>query len=150
MSWIRFSFESSLDEIFLVSLVVNQVCNHIGLDEVSAYKVELCAVESVTNAIRHAYHHQVGNEVAVLIRFDQSRIELEIQDRGDPMPPQCVERLQNGSRVLDFDPFDIAALPEHGMGLQIIHEIMDETAYTSNAGVNCLRLIKQIRAGSVQ
>jgi serine/threonine-protein kinase RsbW len=145
LSWLRFSFESSLDEIFLVSLVVNQVCSHMGLDEVLAYQIELCAVEAVTNAIRHAYRQHAGNEVTVLIRFDAARIDLEIRDRGQSMPPQYVERLRNGSKVLDFDPSDIAALPENGMGLQIIHEVMDETAYSSEGGGNCLRLTKLLR-----
>jgi serine/threonine-protein kinase RsbW len=142
MSWLRFSFASSLDEIFLVSLVLGQVCRHLGLDEALAYKIELCAVEGVTNSIRHAYQQRAGNEVTVLIRFDRARVDLEIQDRGSPMPPQFVERLRNGSRVLDFDPSDIAALPENGMGLQIIHEVMDETAYSTIEGINCLRLTK--------
>jgi serine/threonine-protein kinase RsbW len=142
LSWLRFSFESRLDEIFLVSLVVNQVCNHIGLDEVLAYQLELCAVEGVTNAIRHAYQGEAGNEVTVLIRFSDKRIDLEIRDRGNAMAPQYAERLRNGCQVLDFDPSDIASLPESGMGLQIIHEVMDETAYSSQDGMNCLRLSK--------
>jgi len=145
LSWLRFSFNSSLDEIFLVSLVVNQICNHMTLDEVLAYQIELCAVEGVTNAIRHAYAEQSGNEVTVLIRFDEARIDLEIMDRGTAMPPSCVERLRNGHPVFDFDPRDMAALPECGMGLQIIHEAMDETNYTSAEGVNCLRLTKRLR-----
>lgn len=142
MSWLRFSFESRLDEIYLVSLVVSQVCSHMGLDEVLAYQIELCAVEGVTNAIRHAYGLREGNEVTVLMRFDERRIDLEIQDRGHSMAPQYVERLRKGSRVLDFDPSDLPSLPESGMGLQIIHEVMDETAYTSDTGVNCLKLTK--------
>ncbi len=142
MSWLRFSFASSLDEVFLVSLVVNQVCRHLGLEEVLAYQIELCAVEGVTNAIRHAYQGEAGNEVTVLIRFSDKRIDLEIRDRGNAMAPQYTERLRNGSPVLDFDPSDIASLPESGMGLQIIHEVMDETAYSSQDGMNCLRLSK--------
>jgi serine/threonine-protein kinase RsbW len=145
LSWLRFSFESRLDEVFLVSLVVSQVCSHLGLDEVLAYQIELCVVEGVTNAIRHAYQGEAGSEVTVLIRFDERRIDLEILDRGRAMAPQYVERLRNGSQVLDFDPSDIAALPESGMGLQIIHEVMDQTAYSSEGGVNCLRLTKLLQ-----
>jgi serine/threonine-protein kinase RsbW len=142
LSWLRFSFESRLEEIFLVSLVVNRVCAHIGLDDVLAGKIELSAMEAVTNVIRHAYHHRAGNEVSVMMRFDDERIELEIADRGDPMAPQYVERLRKGSRVLDFDPSDLQSLPEGGMGLQIIHEVMDTAAYSSDGGMNRLKLTK--------
>lgn len=69
---------------------------------------------------------------------------LEILDCGDAMPPPFRERLRNGSRVLDFDPGDIQSLPESGMGLQIIHEIMDEVDYRSDAGVNRLSLMKSM------
>ena len=144
MSWLRFSFESNLNEIFLVSLVVKQICTHIGINEVLSYQIELCAVEGVTNAIRHAYQQQHGNEVTVLIRFDKARIELDIVDHGSPMPPSCVERLQNGSRVFDFDPSDLSSLPESGMGLQIMREVMDETAYMSDGSANTLRLTKML------
>jgi len=142
VTWLRLSFESRLDEIFLVSLVVNGVCQKKGLDEITAYQIELCAVEAVTNAIRHAYSLEAGKEVTVLFRFDRDRIDLEIQDHGNPMSMQTRERLMNGSRVLDFDPADIQSLPESGMGLQIIHEIMDEVAYTSDGTGNRLCLTK--------
>jgi len=142
LSWLRFSFESRLDQVFLVSLVVKNVCAHLGLDEILAYQIELSAVEGVTNAIRHAYGHRAGNEVTVLLRFDASRIELEIQDSGNSMPPQYVDRLKNGCQVLNFDPTDIQSLPESGMGLQIIHEVMDSAAYSTDRGVNSLRLTK--------
>jgi serine/threonine-protein kinase RsbW len=146
LSWLRFSLESRLDEIHLVSLIVSQVCKHIGIDEVLTYQIELCAVEAVTNAIRHAYRLETGNEVTVLMTFDETRIDLEILDRGHSMAPQYVERLRNGSSVLNFDPSNIAALPESGMGLQIMREVMDETAYSTSLGINCLKLTKVLRA----
>ena len=146
LSWLRFTFESRLDDLFLVSLVVNQICKHIGLEEVLAYQIELCAVEGVTNAIRHAYRSNAGNEVTVVVRFDETRIELEVSDRGVPMPQEYVARLRTGSQVLNFDPSDTQGLPVGGMGLQIIHEVMDETAYTSDDGVNRLRMTKLLRS----
>ena len=144
MSWLRFSFDSCLDQIFLVSLVINGLCQHLGLDEVTTAEVEVSAVEGVTNVIRHAYHQRAGNQVDVLIRFDQERLELEITDRGDSMSSECVDRLRNGSNVLEFDLSNVQALPEGGMGLQIIHQAMDMTAYTSEGGINCLRLTKRL------
>lgn len=144
MSWLRFSFESCLDEISLVSLIVNGVCRKVGLDEIAAYQIELCAVEGVTNAIRHAYHQQPGNEVTVLVRFDRERLYLEIADRGEAMAQHIRERLRNGSRVFHFDPSDLQSLPENGMGLQIIHEIMDKVDYVSDGSVNRLVLSKEL------
>jgi anti-sigma regulatory factor (Ser/Thr protein kinase) len=77
-----------------------------------------------------------------MLRFDERQFEMEILDRGHAMAPQYADRLLNGCNVLEFDPSDIAALPESGMGLQILHEVMDAAVYSSEGGVNCLRLTK--------
>jgi serine/threonine-protein kinase RsbW len=142
LSRLRLSFDSRLDETFLVSLIVNKVCMSLGMDDVSAFHVELSAVEGFTNAIRHAYHERAGNEVQVLIHCDEQRIDVEIHDCGDSMPSHYVEQLRLGSRVLGFDTTDLQSLPESGMGLELIHQVMDETEYTTAGGVNCLRLTK--------
>jgi serine/threonine-protein kinase RsbW len=145
LSWLRFSIQSKLDEIFLVSLVVRQVCTHFRVDEIVGYQIELCTVEAVTNAIRHAYHQKADNEVTVLMQVSEEQIDLEIQDFGDSMDPKYIERLRAGCEVLNFDPTDLESLPESGMGLQIMHEVMDEATYTSDGTINRLMLSKRIQ-----
>ena len=54
MSRLRLTINSDLNDVYLVGLTVNRICEHLRMDSVQAYEVELCAVEAVTNAIRHA------------------------------------------------------------------------------------------------
>jgi serine/threonine-protein kinase RsbW len=112
----------------------------------ATHEVELCAVEAVTNAIRHAYRNEPDNEVSLTLNIRDDRLELEVVDTGTAMSPAQQQKLAEGSDVLDFDPSDHATLPEGGMGLQIIHKVMDEVSYKQEAGVNSLQLIRLIRA----
>jgi len=43
---------------------------------------------------------------------------------------------------MDFDPRDVRALPEGGMGLYIVRSVMDEVTYQSHAGVNTVGMAK--------
>src|SRR5688500_4926911 len=101
------------------------------MDPVDAYRVELCAVEAVTNAIRHAYGNQPGDEVSVTVVMRDNQLEVEVADTGLAMLAAQVSRLRYGSDVFDFDARERACVPEGGMGLQIMHEAMDEVSYNT-------------------
>ena len=142
MSRFRLSIDSNLADLFVVSMVVRGVCGHVGMDEAEASSVEVCAIEAATNAIKHAYRKAPGREVSIQITFNAERLDVDVLDQGESMPEEQLAKLRNGSPVLEFDPADLAAVPEGGMGLQIINEVMDEIAYNSEAGINRLRLVK--------
>ncbi|HYO81785.1 MAG TPA: ATP-binding protein [Bryobacteraceae bacterium] len=146
MSRIRLTINSDLRDVVLIGLAVNKICEHLRMDPVESYQVELCAVEAVTNSIRHAYNNESGNEVSVTLAVRDGRLVLEIADTGLAMQPEAQNRLAHGSGVFEFDPNDETSLPEGGMGLQIMHEVMDEVSYKSEGQVNSLQLIRLIRA----
>lgn len=140
MSWLRLTINSDLRDVFLVGLAVNKICEYLQMDEVEAYRVELCAVEAVTNAIRHAYGNQSGNEVSVTLSVRENRLDVEIADTGLAMLAAQLTRLRHGSDVFEFEATDLNSVPESGMGLQIMHDVMDEVSYVTEGNVNRLRL----------
>jgi serine/threonine-protein kinase RsbW len=142
LSRLRLTINSDLRDVVLIGLAVNKICEHLQMDEVEAYRVELCAVEAATNAIRHAYSNQPGNEVSITLAVHGKRLEVEVADNGLAMLAAQVARLSHGSEVLDFDPADRSSLPEGGMGLQIMREVMDEISYQTDGEVNRLRLTR--------
>ena len=142
MNWLRVSFPSDLEQLQLPALLVNQVCRRLGLDEIPAYQIELCAVEAFTNAIRHAYREAPGHEVTLLLRFDSSRIEIEISDQGVAMDAEHVQLLESGPKSFDSEEGDPAAVSESGRGLRIMRVVMDRTSYTSSGGTNCVSMTK--------
>ena len=117
------------------------------MDPVDAYRVELCAVEAITNAVRHAYGNRPGDEVSVTVSVQNDKLEVEVADSGLAMLAAQVARLRHGSDVFGFDPQDPDSLPVGGMGLQIMHEAMDEVSYETEGQVNRLRLVKHLAQG---
>jgi anti-sigma regulatory factor (Ser/Thr protein kinase) len=145
MSRFRLTIESNLNDVFLVSVVSRGVCERLGMSAAETSAVEVCAVEAVTNAIKHAYLARRGHEVSIEIRSHAERLDLYICDKGEQMPAAHAAKLLRGSRVFEFNPFDLTAIPEGGMGLQIIYQLMDEAVYSTEAGINCLRLTKFLK-----
>ncbi len=139
--WINFQIKSELQEVVLLTKAIHSVCGYLGITEEHVFRIEISIVEAVTNAIRHAYLLKPDQEISVSLTCNGSRVELEVADRGIPMKPEQVERLRGGSQLLDFDECDIAALPEGGMGLDIIHKSMDEVDYVSTEGQNRCRMV---------
>lgn len=144
MSRFRVILDTNLSELFLVSILVRGLCDHLGMDATQTASVEVCAVEAVTNAIKHAYGNTSGHEVWLDVATTPERLDLSIQDQGRSMPSEQRRRLMEGSRVFEFDSADIKSVPEGGMGLEIIRQQMDEASYSVHEGVNCLRLTKYV------
>jgi serine/threonine-protein kinase RsbW len=142
LSRFRLILDSTLSQLFVVSTLIRGVCEHLGTDAAQAYSAELCAVEAVTNAIKHAYREAPGHEVTLDVSFTRERMDLRVLDHGLAMPDDQINRLSSGSEVFEFDPLCLEAIPEGGMGLEIIRHQMDETSYSTIGSTNCLRMTK--------
>jgi serine/threonine-protein kinase RsbW len=145
VSQLRLLIDSDLDNISIVAVAINRICEYAGFDNIGAYQVELCVAEAMTNAIRHAYHSETGNTVSVVVKVEADSLRLEVSDQGSPMPADEIKRLVQGSKVSDVDGADRTSIREGGRGLQIIHDLMDEVSYSCEGSVNRLVLTKHIR-----
>lgn len=137
---IHVTIRSRLPDVELVGRATRALCAAApGLAELAG-DVELCVVEAVTNAIEHACGGRSDAEVRVGLCFSPAGVEITVADTGPGMPaPRLVDARRN---VLDFDPEDVEALPERGLGLAIMRAIMDEVRYERGGGHNVLRLRK--------
>jgi serine/threonine-protein kinase RsbW len=142
VSRFRISIDSDLSEVFVIPVLLRGLCNHLGMDEDKASSLELCAVEAVTNAIKHAYTGASGHEVVLDVSFTRERLDLNVRDKGMSMPADQRTKLSHGSKAFEFDPADLEAVPEGGMGLEIIRQEMDEVSYSADDGGNCFRLTR--------
>jgi serine/threonine-protein kinase RsbW len=144
LSRLQLLIESDLDDVCLVAVAINGICLHLGLDKIQASNVELCVVEAVTNAIKHAYHGKPGQTISVVVSPHIQRLDIEVCDDGRPMPPIAIARLQQGISKLDIAEIDKSLLAENGRGLQIIHDVMDTVTYKRENDQNRLLLTKHI------
>jgi serine/threonine-protein kinase RsbW len=132
---ITFLIDSKLDNVSLVGVAIRGICDYLSLSEIDIYYLELCVVEAVNNAIKHAYNSAPGHTVEINIIYSNNEVTFEISDTGKKM---AVHR----PRCFDFDVEDLLVIPEHGMGLYIIDSVMDEVTYRSDGGKNTLTMRK--------
>ena len=131
--------DSRLDLVEMVARSVRSLCATSGLPARECAHVELAVDEALNNVIRHAYHGEAGHPIEIAFALEANRFTIEISDEGHPMtPPSPAE--------LDFDPADIANLPEGGMGLLIIHSVMDDVEFHRVGNRNALSMSRRLAA----
>jgi serine/threonine-protein kinase RsbW len=131
--------DSVLENVSLVGLCVNRICADLGFTPADCYNVELCVVEAVSNSVLHAYGGEAGHPVIARMTADESRLEIAILDQGTEVP-----MAQRAPAALDFDPDDLASIPEGGRGLFLIHALMDQVEFGKEGDTNVLRMKKAV------
>ena len=145
MSHLELVIESDLANISLIAVAMNSICIHVGLNAVQASNVELCIVEAITNAIKHAYHGEPERTISVIVSPYHHRLDIEVRDGGVAMLPCHAARLMHGSSGDNIEKIDRLSLPESGRGLQIIRDVMDEVVYVRKDNQNHLLLTKYLQ-----
>jgi serine/threonine-protein kinase RsbW len=135
---IRLVLDSRLENVVLVGGAVRGIADTLSMDGTTRYLLELCVVEAVNNAIKHAYHTEAGHLVEVEIRCDPDRLTFKICDTGESLIPAAVA-------PFCFNPLNVEALPERGMGIFILNNVMDEVRYETISGRNILTLVKYLK-----
>ncbi len=136
---IELRFDSRLDQVQFAARALKALCIEAGLEPRASALVELALVEAINNVIRHAYRLEPGHLVVVTFVHQGDELHVEVCDAGAP------HRVPQRPRF-EFDPSDTANLPEGGMGLHLIHSIMDHVEYRSAAGRNTLAMTKRLAA----
>lgn len=126
---------SDYDNVVKINKEVREILEDEGVEPYILNAFEICIMESVNNVIKHAYKEQKDKPICVKLKIDSKSIEMEIIDEGEP-------RSKFEIPDLDFDPKDINNLPESGMGLYIMKQLMDELTYNSRNGKNYFILKK--------
>jgi serine/threonine-protein kinase RsbW len=136
---IEIAIDSRLENVSLVGLAVHRIGEAAGLPSAESHHLELCTVEAVSNAIRHAYGGEQGHTVSVRLRLEPDRIEVRVRDEGRPLPEE-----RRTPRRPDYDPGNLESIPEGGWGLFLIHQMMDRVEYATDGGANVLVMTKRI------
>ncbi|WP_136806801.1 ATP-binding protein [Desulfosediminicola flagellatus] len=134
---ITLTIESDLENVSLVGISINALAQHFGMSESCADDVEICVVEGINNVIEHAYIHDPGKTVAIIVESNSTNLYIKIKDSGISMGKLTEPEI-------DVDLENINTLPEGGFGLYIIHNLMDSVQYGSVDGTNTLSMTKRI------
>lgn len=106
-----------------------------GIEQHINNAVEICLTEALNNVIKHSYKSDNTKPIDLIVKKDSNYFEIIIVDIGLSRENLVVSKL-------DFDPQDINNLPESGMGLYIIEQLMDEMKYFTKDGKNYFSIKK--------
>jgi serine/threonine-protein kinase RsbW len=139
---LRLTIDSDLRCVSLLGVSVRAVCLQEGISEEDAANIELCVVEASNNAIEHAYENQAGQSLEVVLALSQQGVSVAVRDHGKSIPEGLLEKLPQS---IEFNPEELDAIPEGGMGLILVKSIMDQVSYSTKSGQNTLTMNRRIQ-----
>lgn len=131
----NFNIISDYGNVLEINQQIRKYLADNNLEEHLCNAVEICLTEALNNVIKHSYGGDNSRMIDINIKKNSKFLEIEIVDAGLPRKNLIIPDL-------DFDPNDIENLPEGGMGLFIIKQLMDELSYSSKEGKNYFILKK--------
>jgi anti-sigma regulatory factor (Ser/Thr protein kinase) len=135
---LELSLANELREIAGVAAKIDEFCASHDLGHV-AYAVNLAIDEILTNTISYGYEDDERHRIEILVRVEAEALVVVIVD--------------------DSMPFDLALAPERdleasledtalgGLGLFLVHQMMDSVEYRREEGCNVVTLIKNTAQG---
>ncbi len=132
-----FSINSDYKNVSSACFIAKTFCEDHSVNESTTKEIELCLAEALNNIIKHSYKGDNKNLIDIDLIFDENKFTFSLSDYGLP-------RTNVDKPKLEFDPNDIDSLPEGGMGLFIISQLMDESTYISENGKNTFTVSKII------
>ncbi|OGO13913.1 MAG: hypothetical protein A2Y93_13855 [Chloroflexi bacterium RBG_13_68_17] len=135
MGTFRLTVPGRLDRIREITGLVGEAARQAGFDSRSAYACELAVGEACENIIKHGYQTEDRGDIRVSIASLPGELTIELVDSAPPFNPA------HAPDTRDWTPEDP---PVGGLGLLIIHRVMDQVQYLRRRGHNILRLVKHL------
>jgi serine/threonine-protein kinase RsbW len=124
-----------LKSIRRVAGAVAGAATEAGFDDRTSYACQLATSEACENIIVHGYGHEGDETIEVRVASEPGRLEIELIDSAPPFDPS---EPKPAAPDPPLDP------PIGGLGLHIVHRVMDEVSYRRRGGKNHLLLTKAL------
>jgi sigma-B regulation protein RsbU (phosphoserine phosphatase) len=128
------SLAPDLAEVSRMTAWAEACCGGAGLDDL-AFKLVLALEEAVANVVNHAF---VGvappHRIEVVLDTGDGQVVAEVIDNGRAFDPSTAPEPDLSLPLAERDP--------GGLGILLIHRMMDRVEYRRSDGKNCLRLEK--------
>ena len=134
----EFRVAATVENVRMISDFVRDTAQRLRLTEDALFDIDLAVEEASTNIVRHAYGPHHAGDIQVRVEATDDAVCITLTDWGLPFDA--------GSPRLEVDA-PAEARAEGGMGLLLVHKLMDDVArQTAPApgGPNVLTLIKHV------
>lgn len=128
------TFPGRLDQIEAICRLVELSAREAGFDSAASYACQLAVAEASENIIKHGYGVEGKGSIRVSAVRRAEALAFELWDDAPPFNPAL------SPTISQFDEEDP---PVGGLGLIILHRVMDEVHYERRAGQNHLTMVKR-------
>jgi len=128
---IELTLPARAEYIGVARLTVSGVANRMGFayDEIEDIKVAVA--EACTNAVRHAYPEGEAGAVYLQMLVHSDRLTVVVADRGSSFDLNGL-----AEKLVPIDPSrGVEELAAGGLGLFLIHSLMDQVEICADVGV---------------
>ena len=133
---LEISLANELREIAGVAARIDEFCASRNLQH-AAYAVNLAIDEILTNTIEHGYEDDERHRIELIVRVEEESLVVVIVDDSLPVDLGIAPE-----RDLDASLEDTAL---GGLGLFLVHQMMDSVDYRREEGCNVVTLVKDTR-----
>jgi len=119
-------------ELARMTAWILEVCKAASLSPKTAFAVQLCLDEVVTNIIQHGKGEARASEIVASLTREQARIVLSVEDDGAAFDPTGMPAPERQESLDDF--------PVGGLGIHLIRQFASAVDYRREGGRNRLRL----------
>ncbi|OGD78078.1 MAG: hypothetical protein A2Y64_06475 [Candidatus Coatesbacteria bacterium RBG_13_66_14] len=137
--------KSDLEALAGIKRFVSRVAALHGVPGTVRDDITLAVYEGCANVIEHAYADSPRREIEVELEIQESAAIIFIYDSGPPFrPPDDVGRTEGRTTPDVLELIDKGA--DGGLGLWMIHNLMDEVNFYNRDGLNILEMKKGFEA----
>ncbi|HZG18239.1 MAG TPA: anti-sigma B factor RsbW [Candidatus Bathyarchaeia archaeon] len=141
---IEMSLPARAEYVGVVRLTVSGIANRAGMAYDDIEDVKLAVAEACTNVVQHAYAADDVGSIHLRCKIMEDRMVIEVADDGKSFQVDAVPaKLKPIDHSLSVDE-----LTEGGLGLYLIHTLMDEVQISGEHGV-IISMTKYLRQDGV-
>lgn len=130
---LHYSWPARFDYLDEIRTSVGQAAERAGFSDRAIYAVQMAADEACSNIIEHAYRGQPGT-IQMEIDWDGQALTITLKDTGQPFNIEKVARPNINA--------PLSKRKVGGLGVYLIHQLMDRVQFSSSNGINTLTLVK--------
>ncbi|MGF1506002.1 MAG: ATP-binding protein [Chloroflexi bacterium] len=131
-----FRVPAHIDTVRKVTRIAAEYAASAGLSEDAVFECRLAVDEACMNIIEHAYDFDESAVIEVHLEAHHGEWHMHLTDFGEAYDPDTVDMRPLRSR-------DINQLQPGGLGLYLMHRVMDEVHYTASPHGNRLVMVKR-------
>lgn len=135
MTSLHLVIPAQLDQLEVVCDAVEQAAMAAGFDERTRYACQLAVTEACENIVKHGYGNAAsGGSIELRLEATLGELRIELIDGAPPFNPAAAPTVAE---------WDLDDPPVGGLGLLIMHRVMDSLDYQRAEGKNRLVMLKR-------